>query len=67
MHPAGFWAVRVPPERGLAEIVPEGLPFPKAQPCLAGVQDMLPKTVHLSHISKLFLPIRMGLNQLISK
>lgn len=43
VHPAGFWAVRVPPERGLAEIMLES--FPKAQSCLAGVQDMLPKTL----------------------
>lgn len=45
VHPAGFWAVRAPPERGLAETMLEGVPFPKAQPCLAGVQDILPKTL----------------------
>jgi len=64
VHPARFWVVRVPAERDLAEIMLEDLPFLKAQPCPPGVQGILAKAVH---ISKLFLPIRMGLHKLISK
>lgn len=61
--PCWIWAVRVVPQRGLAEITLEALPFPGGQPSLAGGQDRLPKTLCLSHIPELLLPARMALSQ----